>query len=341
VDAASRAHILSPGDMSIQEVPPVVQTALDIMGIEWPKGMRSWKTKSGAYALEVHYSSDPKKDPERDGAAWHAQAVKKPGYEGDYESVGWQTEMEINYEAGGGDPVFPFLRASSPVFIEGFVPDQIRNKMRFYAGYDYGTQNPSAFVVLAVDREGRIYTVWELYEPCKNMAEHVAKIKACPYFDRIEKIVCDPSIWARTQQTAAGLKTIADLFADHGLYMQAGRRDQDAPVAIMLKSTHWADEDNPTFFLTQATPNTNKEFREARWQEHTSAAMELRANRPEKIRQKDNHTIDAVSVLLDDGVDLPIEVTVPDDYGSYDYHRRQMKLDNAKKERARSGFYIP
>ena len=341
VPAWKRAHIMSHGDMEIHEVHPMVQKALDIWGIEWPKGMRSWKTNSGAWVLEVHYTADPKKDPARQGKKWYETVVQKPGYEGDYNSVGWQTEMEINYEAGGGDPVFPFLKAGCPIFIDGFRPDEIRGKMRFYAGYDYGSQNPSAFVVWAVDKEGLLYSVWELYEPCQNMADHVEKIKRCPYWDEIEKIVCDPSIMARTQQTITGLKTLGELFEEHGLYMLRGLRDQDVPMAQMLKSNHWSDPSAPRAFLTKATPNLNKEMMDLRWQEYTSAAIELRANRPEKIRQKNNHACDATFLLLADGVDSPIITEKKDDYGTFNYYLRQMKTEAYTREQKRSTFYVP
>lgn len=336
--------ILIPGepDMSMHKIHPAVKQALKEWGIEWPRGMRSWETNSGAWVLEVHHTADPKKDPLRDGLEWYKKAVKKTGYGGDYESTGWQVEMNINYGAGGGDPVFPFLKPGCAIFTDGVVPEKwLRDGSRFFAGYDYGAQNPSAFEVLRAAPDGTIWTAWEVHEPCVDMARHVEKIKSCPYWDKIEIIVCDPSIYAKTQQTAAGLKTLGALFEDHGLYMVPGRRGQDVTVAQRLRADEWSNPEDPKFFLTKATPHVNREYMGLKWEEYSSAAVELRRNAPEKIRQKDNHGTDAHALILDYGIDFPVFTTKRDDYGTYNYHREQMKIDNYKKEQARSGFYIP
>lgn len=344
-----RQHILSHGDMTIHEINPIVKRGMKYLGLEWPKGMRSWQTNAGSWVLETHYSADPKKDPERLGAEWHKNAVMKPGYDGDYNSPGWQTEMEINYEAGAGAPVFPFLNARSPIFIDSFVPSDIihGNKgkgirpHRFFAGYDYGTQNPSAFVVISVDEEGKLYWVWELYEPCENMAEHVARIKSCPYWNQIEKVVCDPSIMSKTQQGANGLMTLAEQFELHGLHLERGRRAQDVPIAHMLKSTYWVNPEEPTAFITKSCPNTAKEMMELVYEQFSSSAVELRRNAPEKIRQKNNHAFDATALILDDGIDAPIYREKVNLHGTYQQVVNDLKLQVYREQKSKSGIYVP
>ncbi len=286
----------SPGH---REVHPTVQTALDVMGIKWPKGLASWQTLSGAWCLEMSYTADPKRDPARDGAEWKKKAVMRSGYGGSYDSVGWQTEMEINYGAGGGDPVFPKVRMETPIFIDGFAPSKIMDKMRFYAGYDYGARNPSAFIVWGIDEHNHAYAVWEEYGPCTNISRHVADIKRCPYWDRIEVIMCDPSIMSKTQQGAADIKTLAEIFADHGLYLTRGRRGQDVTIAQMFNADYWLDVNKPKAFITKACPNLAREIMDLRWDKHVSEAVNVRKNAPERIRDKNNHAWDAVAVLFD------------------------------------------
>lgn len=335
-------NIKGSGDVEHREIHPVVEKGMSILGIKWPKGMRSWQTEGGSWVLEVKYDADPKKDPAREGAEWYKDAVKRPGYEGDYNSTGWQTEMEINYGAGGGDPVFPFVKVGSPIFIDGFRPDDIMNKMAFVAGYDYGSQNPSAFEVLGIDEEQRVYSVWELYEPNTNMAEHVARIKRCPYWDRIQHIVCDPSIGYRTQQSshAADIKTMIEVYADHGLYMSPGRRGQDVTVAQMLKSTYWKDPDNPTLFLTKATPHLNMEIQDLRWEKHTSGAVEMRRNAPEKIRQKNNHGVDAITVIIDAGLPVYVPQIYKSTAGTFEQAVKDLRLETAKARRKGGGIHV-
>ena len=328
------------GEPAHRAVHPVVQKALDIWGIEWPDGLRSWQTKSGSWVIEVKYTVDPAKDPARDGADWYADAVLREGYEGDYNSVGWQTEMEINYGAGGGDPVFPFVQVGSPIFVDGFRPGDIMHKMRFFAGYDYGSQNPSAFEVWGVDEKGEPYSVWELYEPCTNIAKHVEKIKRCPYWNRIEKIVCDPSIMSKTQQGASDIKTLSELFEEHGLYLSRGRRAQDVSVAQMFKADYWFDPENPRAFLTKATPNLNKEIMDLRWEKHTSSAVERRRNNPEKIRQKNNHAWDATAVLFDDGIMPLVSVNKRPMAGTFAQAVKDIQARSTHEQRIGRGIHV-
>jgi hypothetical protein len=335
-------NIKGGGEPEHREIHPAVKIGMEKMGIEWPKGMRSWQTAGGAWVLEVKYTADPRKDPDRDGAQWYADAVKRSGYEGDYNSVGWQTEMEINYGAGGGDPVFPFIEPGCAIFIDGFATADAVNKMRFFAGYDYGSQNPSAFVVWGIDKEGKAYSVWELYEPNTNMAQHVEKIKRCPYWDRIEKIICDPSIGYKTQHAkhASDIKTLIELYEEHGLYLTPGRRAQDVSVAQMFKSTYWADPKSPTAFLTKATPNLNRELMDLRWEKHVSSAVEARKNAPEKIRQKNNHAWDATAVLFDDGVYGFVDSRPARRAGTFAQAVDDLRLVAAKERKRSGGIHV-
>jgi len=325
-------NIKGGGDVEHREINPIVQKGMDILGLEWPKGMRSWQTASGAWVLEINYRADPHKDPDRLGKEWHEKAVMRPGYEGSYDSDGWQTEMEINYGRGGGTPVFPMIIPGCKMLIDGYRPEEIMNNHRFFAGYDYGSQNPSALEVLAVDAASVVKTAWELYEPCRNVADHVERIKRCPYWERIEWIAADPSIMAQTQQTASGLKTLAEIFEMNGLYLEEGRRGQDVTVAHMIKSMYWNDLENPTFLLTKATPHLIKEMKNLRYEKFTSAAVELRRNASEKIRQKDNHGVDAVVLALDYGVEAFHEVRKVNMKGTFAQAVKDLRLDTARKQ---------
>ncbi len=326
-----------PGHRGIH---PVVAIGLEKMGIEWPKGLESWQTKSGTWVLQVHYSSDPKKDPARDGAEWYKKAVLRDGYEGSYDSDGWQTEMEINYNRGGGAPVFPQVRPGSKVFVDSDPVDRMRKGHRFFAGYDYGARNPSAFEVLAVDRDNLIKSAWELYEPCTNMADHVAKIKRCPYWDLIEVVVGDPSIMSRTQQGAADVRTLAELFEEHGLYLVRGRRGQDVTIAQMLNGDHWKDMDNPGLLLTKATPSLNAEVMDLRWDKHVSEVLDIRKNAPERIRDKNNHGFDAVALILDYGVQPYIPEIAKPTAGTYKQAIDDLRVITARAKRKSGGIHV-
>ena len=327
----------TPGKRGDHQIHPIVKIGMEKMGLKWPPGMKSWMTEAGTWVLEVHHSADPKKDPERDGAEWYKNAVLRDGYEGRYDSVGWRTEMDIDYGAGGGDPVFPQVHMSTPIFIDSFRPEDIMHKMRFFAGYDYGSRNPSAFEVWGVDADNKLYAVWELYEPCTNIAEHVAKIKRCPYYDRIEVIACDPSIMSKTQQGAADIKTLGEVFEEHGLNLTRGRRGQDVTVAQIFNADFWADPYDPGAFITKACPSLAQEVLDLRWDKHLSDAVAARKNNPERIRDKRNHGFDATAVIIDYGVQPFVpEVFVPS-AGTYMQAVKDLRMETYLEKRRNGG----
>jgi len=275
-----------------------------------PHGMRYRETPSGLSVLEIHYTADAAKDPARKGAQWLVDYSK--GYIGGMESTGWQTEMEINYAAKGGDPCFPFLTspaspARSAIYRKGPLEETVIKKMKLIAGYDYGTTNPSSFTVWGFDEAGTPWAVWELYEPCRNLKLHVAKIKACPFYDYLDYIVADPSIGASTQHArdASGLKTIRELFKEQGINMRLGRRGQDVTLVMRWLSTYWADSENPLMFITHKCPNLWSEIIGLRWDKHRSSAVTAYKNNPERIMQKNNHAIDASALVFDSKPGLP------------------------------------
>ncbi|RLA17149.1 MAG: hypothetical protein DRQ56_09590 [Gammaproteobacteria bacterium] len=286
------------GRAPTHRVHPTVKKALKILGMKWPKGLRSWPTPAGDWVLEVHYTADPAKDPEREGAAWVAEAVK--GYVGGFDSVGWKTEMEIDYEAGGGDPVFPFITSlAHPIFIPEITVREAIQRFNIYAGYDHGMDSPSAYEVWGVDQLGRLYALWELYEPCMNSGVFVDKLKAGPYWDHVIETRCDPKICARDQMGAVGNKSINEQFAALGLHMLPGRRGQDVPMALRLTSEYWSEPMAPKAFITAGCPNLQREIMGLKWQKHVSAVVDQRKNAPGKIMDKNNHAFDATCYILD------------------------------------------
>lgn len=59
---------------------------------------------NGITVLEVHYASDPAKDPDTpDGRAWLKEAMK--AYAG--KPADWQSEMELNHDTTGGPRIYP------------------------------------------------------------------------------------------------------------------------------------------------------------------------------------------------------------------------------------------
>ncbi|MCJ7823505.1 MAG: hypothetical protein MUP44_01250, partial [Anaerolineales bacterium] len=308
VDAGSEFNAIvldtADGGPPENDIPEIIETAMKIMGIRWPRGMRTWETASGFQVLELHYTADPEKDPDRFGEAWVEEAAK--GYPGGMASSGWRTEMEIDYEAGGGEKVFPFLTQSlSPVFVDSIDPAWAMARMNVFAGYDYGTNNPSAFIVWGIDEQANLHALWELYEPCADYVQHFSRIKRCPYFEKLEYIAADNKIFSKTQQSENGVQSVAQLFLDNGIYISRARQGMDYPIAMRFLSEYWPggkigwDQIPPRAFITADCPNLKMEVRGLKFQSHVSGAVSSRKNNAEKLVDKNNHAWDASAYAID------------------------------------------
>lgn len=271
-----------------------------------PYGMSSRVTPSGWVVLQVHYSADEDKNPTTEmGREWLKVAAR--GYIGGMKSAGWRQEMEIDYSASGGTLLFPHLLSDdSKILVPHMTWLQIKEKqLALYAGYDHGTTNPSSFVVWGIDPNGVGYALWEIYEPCRNIRTMAAKIKACPYYEQIKYIKCDPAIVnQKNQHAASGMRSVADLFSDEGITMSPGRSGADINLFHRL-SLAWEDPENPTCFITADCRNLWREWQRLRWKKHSSEKVRLDRNEPEEIVDKNNHTFDSSAYVWDSRPEPP------------------------------------
>ena len=118
------------------------------------KGIHSGISSEGIKVIRIHYSADPEKDPDTErGAKWLKTELQ--GYRGKTDPR-WRKEMEIDFEAHGGQLLFPYLLEHQQKI---FVKPQGVEGLRLTAGLDYGTRNPSAFEVLGADYDKNIKVV--------------------------------------------------------------------------------------------------------------------------------------------------------------------------------------
>lgn len=246
------------------------------------QGLRKWTTPSQVNVLEVHYTADLKRD-----EAWKdRELVGYPGGETGYE---WQREMEISAESTGGDLAYPIMRSHRENVV--VQPFDVSN-MRLYGGLDYGNRNPTSFHVYAVDTNGKIYSCYEIYETYLGYIGLVEAIKACPYYDHIEYIAADPSMWAMTQDTRDGLKSIAELMMElEPIPLERGSRGAAELACDILLANHWKNLEDPQFQIFKSCPQQIYEFQKLRWEDF-AAAVQRRKNLKEMLVDKDNHSHD-------------------------------------------------
>jgi len=271
------------------------------------KGIQSGISPEGVRVIRLHYSADPLKDPNTEvGKAWIERELQ--GYKGKTDPR-WRKEMEIDFDAHGGQLLFPYLLENEQTL---FIPPAKIEGMRLCAGLDYGTRNPSAFEVLSVDYDGNIQVIWEYYEAPRQPDETddqfrarkgykvlATAIKSCPYFSKKLPIYADPSLWNRTQEAsdAKGLMSIADLFVQEKVFLSKGQRGRDFACYEKLNSKSWKDPKQPTFTIMKNCIWLWWEIQRLRFADFSATVM-INKNLQERIIDKDNHAWDALKYAI-------------------------------------------
>jgi hypothetical protein len=299
------------------------------------RGIERYKTKSGFTALRIHYTADPEKDPSTPaGKVWVENELK--GYLGGMSSSSWQQEMEVDWSASGGELVFPLF----DIFRHKIVvaPYNIPETWALYGTFDYGHRNPSAFHVHAIDHDGNVHTVWELYEAglrvrqiarairgLESLRDDGSQIPRCPFFSRLSELpIADPSIKAKNQDSNQEMKSLAQLFAElpeeEQVIFQYGARGGDVTFAEKINSTFWNDLDkqNPRWTIFATCPMLIWELRKLRFADFSATAQETK-NLQEKIVDKDNHGVDGCKYFFNRFFSTPDK---PDTPKSYEYLKK-------------------
>lgn len=221
-----------------------------------------------------------------------------------------QQEYYINYRAVFGKKVFPQIDDYESKIVLKNPYINIDPWRSFWAGMDFGQNNPTAFVVFTValdpeTGEDCVYAVWEHYEPTKSITELAEIItKDCPYYDRLKWIAADPhTLWEK--QLTAGLPTsLADQLGKAGVKkLIPGLVDQVRWVAMM--HDHWRSlgSREPTFKIFDCCPNLIREFKNSIYQSVSEQVLKTK-NYKEKPIEKDNHALDATKYFMNSGPKL-------------------------------------
>lgn len=95
-------------------------------------GVRGWRTTEGWLVLRLHYSADP----ERADEGWIAEQVR--GYRGGRQGRDWRREMEIDFSAYAGEPVYNYFNADESVKATRYRPE-----LPLWRGWDFGYRHPA------------------------------------------------------------------------------------------------------------------------------------------------------------------------------------------------------
>ena len=292
-------------------------------------GLGRYMTASGAEVMMVHYSANPKRrasSPE--GREWITRELAK-GYTGGMSGARWQQEMEMNPEAQESTNVWSnWEEEVKPAIV--CDPFQIDERVPVWAGYDYGTTNPFAFIPVAWTAENDLYQIDEVYEEGLSVHEQFELVKTRPWFKQMIGAAGDPSIWYRNQNELrdgqAYLTSVGSIIEQNfGLTIVRGDNSMGTDVALInyLNSVLWRDLAEPKFHIFSTCKRTLSEFRRLRYKEWKHADAQNEHNRYETIVAKDNHAWDALKYLLlwRQG-ESPREMAPPQ--GTFEWYRNQL-----------------
>ena len=277
-------------------------------------GVDKYWSKAGFAVMKIHYSADPEKDPANEqGAEWLERELQ--GYPGGAASSSWRQEMEIDWDAAGGDLCFPEFEPYKNKIV--VPPFEIPESWLLFGSYDYGQRNASSFHVHAMDYDQNIWTVWEFYSSSFGYLQQARIMRSCPYWKKLQVAICDPQIFDKNQQqTSIGgdqnvLKSVAELFAeipedpadpdgpDGPIYFVPGKHGGDLTVAEWVKGNLWHDLKNnqPRWRIFQTCPFLVWELGKLRYADWSATAQETK-NLREEVVSKDNHAWDDFKYFL-------------------------------------------
>lgn len=245
--------------------------------------------KNGFCVATLHFTADPKKrSPEWKAAARKGMSQAK-----------YDQEFEISYDAFLGERVFPEIRErrSEIILREGpYEFNQWPKSLTMWAGFDYGTQNPSSMHVYTIV-DGVTYAIWELYKPCKNILDFVEEMKACPFYNQLRWIAHDPDMNNRKQRDMASGATISvrTQFERLGITKWlSGSTDEQAWLSIMQR--HWCGPE-VTFKILESCPQLINELEGATYTSMTEKQLETQ-NYKEALVDKHNHAMDDLKYFM-------------------------------------------
>ena len=270
--------------------------------IEIRRGVTRYRSRANVPCLRIHYTADPERDPQTPrGRAWYREAGN--AIVGGYASSVWRQEQEIDWEATGGELVFPQLSIYKPQI--RCAPFDVPETWRLFGSFDYGHRNPSAFYIHAIDYDRNPWTIWEYYEAGAGYKEQARAIRACPYFDRLSYLpVADPSLWGETQQTDNDVKSVAQLFfelsPEERVVFAKGKAGGDVTFAEKVNGDLWYVPTNPApdwkfrprWRIFPTCPKLIWELEKIRYQDW-GATQQMTHNQREKIVDRDNHGFDS------------------------------------------------
>lgn len=232
---------------------------------------------------------------------------KKAREKGKYVALGGLIWPQFNPEVHVIDPV---------------VPPQ-NDKWMHFAAMDHGFNNPTAWLWLAVDNDGRII-VYDCYkEDGRVVSWHAKKVKENN--ERLDRVpayyVGDPSI--RNVDPITGTSIQLE-YIENGVPIVLGNNDVRAGIIRVAGyfMGEGKEEKRPKLYITRNCQDLIWEIQRYRWGRWATKKAQFDKNRKEDPHKKDDHACDALRYgimsrpQVDDATSVPEVKVVPSEVGA-------------------------
>ena len=158
---------------------------------------------------------------------------------------------------------------------------------------DHGYRNPTCWLWISIDFDGRMWVWDEHYEASMTIEEHATRVKekGPKWFNGLN--LGDPTMFSRTMQKGGKAWSPADEYRDNGIIIIKPYSD-DGPVSEMSGINLVKQRlKNNALFIHERCENTIREILKYRWKTLKLNAQGT-ANSPEQPVDKDNHAMDAL-----------------------------------------------
>jgi hypothetical protein len=221
---------------------------------EFSKGFREWRnSKNRYYVCEIHYTSNPMKDPSTpEGAKWLETAQSGMRVEQ------WNQEYEIDARALSQAKVYP--QFIPDVHLSSFTYQDLPKEWTRYMCIDPGMDAPTAVLWLCVSPDGKLLVYDEYYERHKTITQNANAIKEKEQRHGAEPLVrlIDPSAF---KTTLIG-STVATEYAKEGIYVSPANNNLNAGIELVKIWLDRRDKDgDPDIVFSSSLVNLQSEFR--------------------------------------------------------------------------------
>ena len=290
-------------------------------------GVKEWRNpKNKFYVFMPHYSSDPMKDPNREGKEWYE--AERRGFP----KALWDKEYEIDFTTKSGKLIFgkEYCDFDENIhFVDSF---DIKEPTENLISLDFGQRNPTAGLVAKWTMDGVLYIIDEYYKPAlPSQSSREMFIKFSYLFNLTKDInylsmddkrqavyntfqipVIDPTTVSKNRSKVVDGEeipySVIEEFYDNGWDFMPGINDVTAGITKIREFMRVTNGKTRLYIFRDKCPNLCKELVNYRYKEYTDVQGRSRNDSEEPIKKND-HCQDSLRYLIQT---RPIEPVIPE-----------------------------